>query len=283
MSIMEDDFTLSPLALAAAALLIGVSLVGIEARSTSWDAIAVAIHSLLGLGFVAAALVNVLRGWRQDLVEARRRLRAIIVVACGGYSMAVLVVELLLRASRPSQELLLLNAILLAALLFGLACSVLDVSPSVRSAFGWTDPLPAPLVEPAAVRSRDRDEELIEKLRQLMTQNALYRDTGIGIASVATRLGVPEKKLREVINGRLGFKNFPSYVNAFRVEEVRRRLMDPRQDDVPILTMALEAGFGSVVAFNRAFKERAGVTPSAYRAGRDARPDAARTAKQGEG
>jgi len=52
---------------------------------------------------------------------------------------------------------------------------------------------------------------------------------------------------------------------------VRRRLLDPRQDEVPILTMALEAGFGSIVSFNRAFKDRYGLTPSTYRAeGRNA-------------
>lgn len=61
--------------------------------------------------------------------------------------------------------------------------------------------------------------------------------------------------------GRTVFRNVSSYVNAFRVEEVRRRLLDTRQDEVPILTMALEAGFGSIVAFNRAFKDSFGVTP----------------------
>ena len=48
-------------------------------------AVAVAALALAGNGFVVAALVNVLRGWRQDLVEARRRLRALIVILCGGY------------------------------------------------------------------------------------------------------------------------------------------------------------------------------------------------------
>ena len=91
-----------------------------------------------------------------------------------------------------------------------------------------------------------------------MTHDAAYRDATIAIAPLAARLGVTEKKLRELINGRLGFRNFSSYVNAFRVEEVRRRLLDTRQDEVPILTMALEAGFGSIVAFNRAFKDSYG-------------------------
>jgi AraC-like DNA-binding protein len=45
-------------------------------------------------------------------------------------------------------------------------------------------------------------------------------------------------------------------------------LHDPRHDHLPILTLALDAGFGSVVAFNRAFKGKYGLTPSEYRAKR---------------
>lgn len=265
-SIMEDDFTLSPIGIVGGALLLAIGVVGISTASPEFNAIKVTLHSVLGIGFVVAALVNVLRGWRQDLVEARRRLRAAILVSTGVYSIAIMSVELVLRGQPPSGEILLLNALLLAALLFGLACFVLDVGPSVRSAFGWTPPLAATQVEPAQVVARNREQEIIERLQELMTHDAAYRDATIAIAPLAARLGVTEKKLRELINGRLGFRNFSSYVNAFRVEEVRRRLLDTRQDEVPILTMALEAGFGSIVAFNRAFKDRYGQTPSAYRA-----------------
>ena len=269
-SIMEDDFTLTPIGIGGGVVLSAFGVVGMSTTSPSFHAVTVTLHSVLGIGFVVAALVNVLRGWRQDLVEARRRLRAAILVSSGIYSIAIMSVELVLRGRPPSAEILLLNAVLLAALLLSLACFVLDIGPSVRSAFGWTPPPAATQVEPAHVVARNREQEIIARLQELMTQDAAYRDATIAIATLASRLGVTEKKLRELINGQLGFRNFSSYVNAFRLEEVRRRLLDPRQDEVPILTMALEAGFGSIVAFNRAFKDRHGLTPSAYRAGRDA-------------
>jgi AraC-like DNA-binding protein len=274
-SVMDDDFALSPLALAAAALLMGLGIASARARGTDWHSVAIVLHSLLGLAFVIAALVTVLRGWRQDLVEARRRLRMLILVLCGGYSTVILIVELFLRAHPPSQALLLVNAGLLATLLFGLACGVLDVSSSIRVAFGWAEPSASPAVQPAEAPARDREQELIARLQEIMTHNAAYRDANVAIAPLAARLGVPEKKLREVINRQLGFRNFPNYVNAFRVEEVRRRLIDSSQSDVPILTMALEAGFGSIVAFNRAFKDRFGLTPSAYRSRRSERNESA--------
>jgi AraC-like DNA-binding protein len=265
-SIMEDDFAVSPIGMAGGLLLLATGVVGVSTTSPGLNAATITLHSILGIGFVAAALVHVVRGWRQDLVEARRGLRAAILVVTGVYSIAIMSVELFLRGRPASAELLLLNAFLLAALLFSLAWLVLDVGPTVRAAFGWTPPPPAAHIEPAQLVARSREQELIDRLQQLMTDDAAYRDATIAVAVLAKRMGVSEKKLRELINGRLGCRNFASYVNAFRVEEVRRRLLDPRQDEVPILTMALEAGFGSIVAFNRAFKDRHGATPSAYRA-----------------
>jgi AraC-like DNA-binding protein len=120
--------------------------------------------------------------------------------------------------------------------------------------------------------ARDRDQEIVARLQELMTRNAAYREPDLAVASVAARLGVSEKKLRELINRRLEFRNFSTYVNAFRVEEVRRRLLDSRHDEVPILTMALEAGFGSIVAFNRAFKDKYGMTPTVCRSQRQGEP-----------
>ena len=37
-------------------------------------------------------------------------------------------------------------------------------------------------------------------------------------------------------------------------------------EELPILTIALEAGYGSIGPFNRAFKQRMGMTPTEYRA-----------------
>jgi len=81
--------------------------------------------------------------------------------------------------------------------------------------------------------------------------------------------------LRELIHSQLGYRNFPAYVNDHRLQEVEQKLADPAFDRRPILTLALEAGFGSIGPFNRAFRERHGVTPSAFRAQRAAATSAA--------
>jgi AraC-like DNA-binding protein len=42
-------------------------------------------------------------------------------------------------------------------------------------------------------------------------------------------------------------------------------LTDPAKRDLPILTLALEAGFQSIGPFNRAFKAATGTTPTEFR------------------
>jgi AraC-like DNA-binding protein len=77
---------------------------------------------------------------------------------------------------------------------------------------------------------------------------------------------VPEYRLRRAINRGLGARNFNAYLNSFRIAEAKAALADPAQRDVPVLTIALDAGFGSLAPFNRAFRAETGCTPTEYRA-----------------
>ena len=49
------------------------------------------------------------------------------------------------------------------------------------------------------------------------------------------------------------------------LSEAMAALSDPGQSGVPVLTIALDTGFGSIGPFNRAFKAHTGMTPTEYR------------------
>lgn len=269
-SVMDDDFRPGPRAAAAAATLVGLPLAVRASGIGGCDEWSIVVHSLLGIAFVVAALATVLRTWREDLVESRRRLRLAVLIATGGYTLVVMTIELI-HGEQPGAVLRLVNATAISLLLLILSASWLGMTERFRSVFGWTAAERSrtrPEVQPAAVEARDVEQELLDRLREQMSEKALYRDPSLSLARLAGALGVPEKKLRQLINGRLGHRNFPSYVNAFRLEEVSTRLREARHDHVPILTLALDAGFGSIVVFNRAFKERFAVTPTQYRTAR---------------
>jgi AraC-like DNA-binding protein len=120
--------------------------------------------------------------------------------------------------------------------------------------------------QPRARPTGPEDDALVERLRSYMEERLAWRDEGLTIASLATQLGEPEYRLRRAINHRLGHRNFAQFVNGYRLAEVKAALADASQRDVPILTIALDAGFGSLGPFNRAFREAEGMTPSEFRA-----------------
>lgn len=118
--------------------------------------------------------------------------------------------------------------------------------------------LPADGFDPA-------DAGLAQALTDSMESERLYREEGLTIGALAQRLGVPEHRLRRLINQRLGHRNFNQYLNGYRLAEAKAALADPSQDDVPVLSIAMDAGFQSLGPFNRAFKADTGMTPSEYR------------------
>jgi AraC-like DNA-binding protein len=122
-------------------------------------------------------------------------------------------------------------------------------------------------IDPAASRrpAAQADDHLLAALEQLMATQHAYRDEGLGIATLAARLGAPEYRLRRLINGRLGHRNFNAYLNGLRLAEARSALADPARRGLPVLSIALGAGFQSIGPFNRAFKADTGLTPTEFR------------------
>ncbi|MDP3355258.1 MAG: helix-turn-helix domain-containing protein [Polaromonas sp.] len=70
------------------------------------------------------------------------------------------------------------------------------------------------------------------------------------------------------VDERLGYRNFPSYINEYRLQEMAARLLEPSLDRRSILTLALEAGVGSIGPFNRTFRNAHGMTSSEFRSWR---------------
>lgn len=244
------------------------------------------LNWILSLGFIAAACWQAAAGRSADLVEGRRRFRLVLFTLTAAYAVVVMVTDLPgVRPPLPSSSSGLINALGLLAM----AALVSGVHLTVRSDnFGRQPTRPVLPVDFAAVTSRpalaavtaatdqaapappNPEEEaealrLLDRLSRLMTEEKIYRAEGLTVASLAERLDVPQYRLRQLINQRLGHRNFSSFVNGYRLEEAKVALADPTQVEVPVLTIALDAGFQSIGPFNRAFKAHAGMTPSEFR------------------
>lgn len=111
----------------------------------------------------------------------------------------------------------------------------------------------------------DAETELGQRVRRVMSEEAVYSRPELKLGDLAQRIGEAEYKVTQCITGALGFRNFNQMINHFRLAEAKRRLTDPGYDHLPILTIALDCGFGSIGPFNRAFKAEVGMTPTAFR------------------
>ena len=110
-----------------------------------------------------------------------------------------------------------------------------------------------------------RDAELKKKLDNEIIKNQVFLKNGLSIQSLASQLGVSSYRLREFINQVLGYDNFSTYINGYRIESIKQEFADLDKEHTPILTIALNNGFNSLSTFNRAFKSIEGVTPSEFR------------------
>lgn len=220
------------------------------------------LHNLAGGALIAHALFIVWAGWRGDLVEPRRRLRGPILAVSAIYAIAVILVQ--------TGELYFGRASALSPLA---AAALMALGLVALAAFGRLDPdlFGAPQRE-AETPIRDvpslqgEDARLAGALERLMREEKPYRDEGLSVASLALKLKLPEHRLRRLINQQLGHRNFAAFVNQWRLAEAKAALADHAQATTPISTIALDAGFGSLGPFNRAFKADTGLTPSEYRA-----------------
>jgi AraC-like DNA-binding protein len=220
--------------------------------------------TLSSFAFAGLAMAQAVTSWRADLVEGRRRLRLFVVGASSLYIGLMATAQLAGMQRSAPEGTSLGGAAGLLAIAGIVAWSLLRVGRT-QSLFAVTADLPPPVEEAAAVSLEPGEQQLVANLERLMTAERAHRQDGLTIGSLAQQLGLPEYRLRRLINQALGYRNFNSFVNRYRIAEVKAALADPHQAEVPVLTIALDAGFSSLGPFNRAFKAETGVTPSEYR------------------
>ncbi|MEM6806995.1 MAG: AraC family transcriptional regulator [Bacteroidota bacterium] len=103
-----------------------------------------------------------------------------------------------------------------------------------------------------------------EKINHLIVSESLYRNEDLGIEDVAKRIDMSTGYVSKIIKGATQ-KNFPIWINEFRVEEAKAMFIDPDFNNYTTLSIGLEAGFKSKSAFYAAFKKVTGESPAKFR------------------
>lgn len=135
-----------------------------------------------------------------------------------------------------------------------------------------TEPTEAPAPEPTsheltldtpAEEEPFFDEALKERIEHLMEKDQPYYNPKLTLSEMAELAGTNPHELSRAINQGFGM-NFNDFVNSYRVEAFKRRVVEPQYQNHTFLAVAMMVGFNSKTAFNRSFKKLTGETPREY-------------------
>ncbi len=265
--VMFDRAADRRIALAAATVIVASVMVFVLRRWTgplipAADLVCHAVSALLALHSVVIALTQ----RDDDLVEQRRRFRVAFVLIVAGLSILVLASEAWFGFGHEPVWMLGAQTLLIVVAVTVFGTAMLEADPALL----------APRLSPGAPIAADdwspAERVLREKLDAAMASR-VWLEPGLTIGTLAAKLDVPEHRLRALINRRLGQRNFSAFLNGHRIAEAKRVLADPARVDLPVLTIAMDLGYGSLAPFNRAFRETAGQTPTEFRRAAFATPE----------
>ncbi|MCZ4318388.1 tetratricopeptide repeat protein [Aequorivita viscosa] len=114
-----------------------------------------------------------------------------------------------------------------------------------------------------ALLEADEIEKYRKELDQIMVDYKLYLNPDLSLKDLASYLELPANYVSQLLN--LGFeKNFSEYVNTFRVNEFKERVLLEENKGLTIMAVAYDSGFNSKTVFNTFFKRIEGTTPNSF-------------------
>jgi AraC-like DNA-binding protein len=218
--------------------------------------------NLFSFAFALHLLYVVIMGRNDDLIEKRRKYRAHLVYITAFVTIIVISISfILLKYKQFGYIQPTTNIIAIWPIIVWTFYALLSMD---GNSFSFdTNKLSNKLSNKEKLNSRDL--ELQAKLENEIITKKAYLENGLSIESLAKRLGVSSYRLREFINQTLGYDNFSTFVNSYRIDAIKKIFNNPDKNHIPILTIALNNGFNSLSTFNRAFKSFESLTPSEYR------------------
>ncbi|MEM9233666.1 MAG: helix-turn-helix domain-containing protein [Pseudomonadota bacterium] len=220
------------------------------------------LHQMVVIALLGHVIYLALSDFTGDLVAPRRRFRLAIATLIPAIGFMIAAGEIASRSVELPRELLLAHAAGLLLLSGGFVFWTLH--PKADLLTSGRRPLRSEGSSETQMTTAPGDQIEIDHVMALMEQGC-WREEGLTIGVLAERANLPEHRLRRLINQHLGFRNFASFLNSYRLPEAQRRLADPVEARTQIVQLALELGYGSVGPFGRAFKAETGLTPTEYR------------------
>ena len=107
------------------------------------------------------------------------------------------------------------------------------------------------------------DSKILQKIEHRMDVSRDFLNPTLTLKEFSNACGLPSRTVSQHINHGLN-KSFQDFVNEYRVEEVKTKLLSSDREIYTLETIAYDCGFNSKATFNRIFKKFTGSTPNTY-------------------
>lgn len=107
------------------------------------------------------------------------------------------------------------------------------------------------------------DDELRQWIDLQMTESHMYADPDLNLKAIAQRLGLTQKKIKQLLKDDERYGRLYDYLTEKRVLYACELIKENPQWSMDAISK--EAGFASRTTFQTEFKKRIGVTPAQYR------------------
>jgi AraC-like DNA-binding protein len=224
------------------------------------DNIAAGFGILTSLGLYLFCSVLLVFQLRRDSIEAGRRSWIISMLAIG---IAILVLNIA-TITLPGQ----VSEPVFMALEFALFAAIL-LLVTVFIFAGLTDPtilmrtLQSQVLKSDALPEAER-LRLMQALEAAFEEGSLALDDPILLADLERVTDEPARTVSMAIQQSTGL-GVPDWINMRRVRVVEGLIAQSENAQIPLLSLAFEAGFNSKATFNRSFKRHTGLSPRQYR------------------
>jgi AraC-like DNA-binding protein len=108
------------------------------------------------------------------------------------------------------------------------------------------------------------EEKYVKNLQTYMSEKKPFLNDELTLQNLADELSISTHHLSMILNIHCK-QSFYNFINIYRVEDVKSKLINSEFNDHNILTIAYDSGFNSKSTFNTMFKKFTGKTPKEYR------------------
>ena len=111
--------------------------------------------------------------------------------------------------------------------------------------------------------SNEKSKEYLARVEFAMQEEKFYLKNNATLQTFSQYINIPSKYISQTINQNLQV-SFSDYLLKFRLDEVKRNLIDPKNKHLTIHGIAQESGFKSSSRFSYLFKKSTGLTPKEF-------------------